>query len=142
MLQPPPHIDQSLLRAYEQTHYCLPSLNATVKVGSVCPPLEEWLADHGIRCGAFVTAYNPGSAPHTAAENQYWQATLQAELDQWQQAYLPAIHRDPSGRWPEEPAYFVLELEAVQAITLGRRYGQNAVLGYEAKRGATLWWCQ
>jgi hypothetical protein len=141
VLRPPPNIDQSLVRAYERTHYCLPTLSAIVRVGAICPILEDWLRGEGLKGGVFITAYNPGSRLLPATENRCWQNTLETELRQWQQAYLPAIHRDPDEQWPDEPACFVFELKATAALALAKRYQQKAVLVYQLTGGAALWWC-
>ncbi|RME94199.1 MAG: DUF3293 domain-containing protein [Bacteroidetes bacterium] len=97
--------------------------------------------ERGFGGGAFVTAYNPASRLRSEAENAHWQSVLEAELQGEHQLYLTAIHRDPSGKWPDERSCFVLGIEAASAIELGRRYGQNAIVIYTSGRGAQLEWC-
>ena len=50
-----------------------------------------------------------------------------------------ALYAEPAQDAEEERRQHVASLQFHARLS---DFGQNAVLGYEAKRGATLWWCQ
>jgi hypothetical protein len=41
---------------------------------------------------------------------------------------LPGVSKDPAGEWPDEEGIFAFGLGWEHALTLGRRFGQNAII--------------
>lgn len=90
------------------------------------------------RSGSFVTAWNPRSAPATAAENAAAAATMAAEIEACGWRALPhrGVGDDPA--WPAEEGWFVLDLDEATAQALAHAYGQNAIVRIEPGRPARL----
>lgn len=80
------------------------------------PARPEW---------AFVTAWNPASRPLSAAENERRQQGLLAELRGRFQT-LPG--RGAGEGWEPEESVLVLGIPKDEAILLGRRFGQLAIV--------------
>ena len=83
---------------------------------------------HTVSCAAFITACNPLSQLLSDAENQQRQTELAAELARRSLTYLEGLGQSASGDWPGEPSFLVLGLALEAAKTMGRAYGQNAVV--------------
>lgn len=82
----------------------------------------------GVESSAFVTAHNPGSQRLSSRENARRHAGLLRELAAAGRAVIDAVACDPQGTWPDEASLFVPGLSHAAARSLGRRWGQNAVV--------------
>ena len=136
----PTTLKPELLNAYLETDYqvVLPQGDShahtfTMHVGEACEPLSKLYQDRGIRCAAFITAYNPYSAAHEDLDNETRQASLLQTLDQHKVVYLLGEGRHPSGKWPAEPSVLALNLPLDASKRLGMRFHQNAVLWCDAR---------
>jgi hypothetical protein len=122
-------IPDRLLGAYRATNYCvdLPQGRVLLRIGERSPALDAILEAHGQKQWAFVTAYNPGSRPDPAGN-----VVHHAELLSWAQARgLPcfaARSMADDGGWPVEESLLVVGLAHEEARSLGRRFGQVAVV--------------
>ncbi len=99
-----------------------------LRIGINSAQLEKLYQQHKTSCGVFITACNPFSRKLDNATNAAKQAELTKELAQRGLSFIEGEGRHPSGGWPAEPSYFVLDLSLEEAKALGRRYGQNAVV--------------
>ena len=77
----------------------------------------------------FITAWNPGSVPHSDAANETANATLVARLDAIGARRLPAHAFDKNGQW-REAGWLVGDVEESLLDLLGREFGQAAVLSW------------
>ena len=95
--------------------------------GSEFYNMAALLQKHGASTAAFITAYNPLSQPTDEAINKHKQGELVNEVKaRWQ--FLEGEGTDYNGNWPAEPSLFVFGISFEDAIELGVRYGQNAIL--------------
>ena len=127
-------LSPELLAAYQDADYVVFAEPPIVlKVGIPSPRLDALLEAEGVPCAAFVTAANPRSKPRSKEEN----ARALAGLDQLVAAsgypWRPAEGREPDGSWVE-PSRLVLGISRDNAETLGRLFGQNAILFIEKGR--------
>lgn len=83
--------------------------------------------DHGMSW-AYMTAWNPASIPQMEFVNRGRQEELELSLRGSGAGVLPGVSRDPVGQWPDEEGILAIGLGWEQALTLGRRFGQNAIL--------------
>ena len=75
-----------------------------------------------------LTACNPASLPLDGNENASRQSQLECELlDSGFETYVGENVADDAG-WPVEESCFVPDIAVAVAMTLGEKYGQNAVL--------------
>ena len=96
--------------------------------GRASPELRRLYARYGVASAAFVTAWNPQSEPADDAANATAQIALRAALATHGCTALEAFGADVTGRWPGEPSLLAMGLAESDAIALGRRFRQNAIL--------------
>jgi len=93
-----------------------------------------------VQRAALITAYNPFGQQCLPELNQSNQAQLIADVEsQWN--YLPAEGYDPSGQWPAEPSLLVLGISLDDALELGRKYKQHAILYVDGAGHTNLYDC-
>lgn len=121
--------EAALLRAYRETEYIVftePAL--TLRVDEVSPALLQLHQASGVRASAYVTACNPGSRRLSDAENADRQARLRLAVEQRGNTFFDGIGLHPGGDWPGETSLLLLGLELPEAVSLGRAWGQRAIL--------------
>jgi hypothetical protein len=121
---------QQLEAAYRATRYTVqaPGGGFELQVDLPSPPLAALLTSRGFREAAYLTACNPASAVHSAAENQARTARLALDLAASGWVVFDGQAIDPEGKWPPECSFLVLGANVAAAAGLGRRHGQNAIL--------------
>lgn len=72
-----------------------------------------------------ITAWNPGK-PLPAEENRRRNVELRHELDERGYVVFDAVGRSRDSRW-EEWGYAIVGVDRVEAVEIGRRYGQLAI---------------
>jgi hypothetical protein len=124
---PPIHPD--LIRAYENAIY---EINAThritLKVSEYSHLLEELHKHHQCTTSALITACNPRSQILSAAENETRMLALIEAVEKLGYRHLPAVGRDPNGKWPDEPSLWIAGLTKNEAGNLAHRFEQNGFL--------------
>lgn len=118
-----------LLTAYLQTSFnvLMPAGTITLRCGRHSIDLDRLLKDAGASCWAYLTAYNPNSQQLGGDENRRRQDKLVAEVS----AKFSVLHGEGVGadqNWPPEPSVLVLGMDREEAMRVGSRYGQNAVV--------------
>lgn len=129
----------TLQKVYEQTSYQtdVPQLN--IRLYTLHPDLDDVLITNGCRTWAFLTAWNPGSHPMPFTENQQRNAGLAEELKPWKVMYGRGI--PDHGDWTPEESFLVLGIVKEDALMLGVKWGQHAILYGELATPAQLIWC-
>lgn len=92
----------------------------------------------GGRPFAVVTAHNPGSQPLPAEENARRHRELEQVLREGGYELAPGVGRSPDGKWREE-GFTVFGIGLEEALAVGRRFGQNAIVYGEGERVALAW---
>jgi uncharacterized protein len=124
----------ALIESYERALYALHS-GLVLRIGVRDAGLDRLLEACGATTAAFVTAANPRGEARTRAENEAAMAALRASLAL---AWLPGEGRDSEGRWGAEPSLLVLGMARADAVALGRRLEQNAIVFIERGRAPEL----
>ncbi|MEE2857890.1 MAG: DUF3293 domain-containing protein [Planctomycetota bacterium] len=103
-------------------------------------PVEEGITEGGYLLPDpihVVTAYNPDCIPHTEAENQ----RRHQEMDDWIHDHdLPLWEGTgfaSDGGWSEE-GFALVGLSRMEALAVGRRWGQRAIWEWNAEALLTL----
>lgn len=120
-------MNQDLLQAYANALYRIDGI-LDFRIGEHNKQLEQLHAARGAAHSHFITAFNPASRRLPAEENAARHDELGKRLDALGVAKVAAAGLDPSGQWPPEPGYLVFDLALDVVLSLGRRYGQNAVV--------------
>lgn len=126
--------EAALWRAYERTRFCVDDGHRRIcfMAGSRNRSFDALLVRHHARRWAFITAWNPGSINLPREQNDARQAQLRHAVAEYES--LPgegigpaeAIGNEP--RWPPEESLLVLNISRGKAASLGRRFGQFAIV--------------
>lgn len=120
-------ITAELLQAYTETdfivHHTAPF---SLKIGVLSHSLLHLFLKKNVVCAAFLTAYNPFSESLPEYKNKALQAALEDDLKKRSLTFIDGIGQHPSGDWPGEPSFLVLDLDLAAATTLAKIYQQNA----------------
>jgi hypothetical protein len=121
-----------LARAYESATYEVDFPNETVAFhAGAGPPREPPFV--------VLTAFNPGHARPSAAENEAANEDLRRLLDRRGLAWLPARGTN-ADRTHVEPSFAVFNLPIAEALEIARHFRQSAVFSWDGHRG-TIEWC-
>jgi len=96
--------------------------------------------DAPVQRTALITAYNPFGEQVLPSINQSNQEQLLTEIEsRWN--HLPAEGYDPSGQWTAEPSLLVIGISLDDALGLGRKYEQHAILYVDDSGHTNLYAC-
>lgn len=121
-------LDESLVNAYKQTTYAVPSLKINIRIGEKCPLLDQLLQKLERRSWCFVTAWNPQSELYSIEENKQRNQRLRADLVQSGYTYYDGLGIGDDGRWPAEESFLVIGIQRLKALKIAKEWGQNAIV--------------
>ena len=126
-------VPRSLVTAYRAAHYVVfdEERPAVLHIGERCAALDELLEQENAWSAAFVTAFNPGGLPRHESENVEAFGRLCEDVNATPYAVYLGEGRDPKGEWPPEASLLVVGISRADAESLGRRFGQNAIVFVE-----------
>ncbi len=123
----------SLVEAYKTTNYTVLAAKIFVlNVGQKSDGLEDLYRRLHIQTSAFITAFNPYSKALTHEENITRNEALKNELDGIALAVVKGYGQGPEGLWEKEDSFLAFGITKEEAIKLGDKYEQNAILWCEA----------
>jgi hypothetical protein len=93
------------------------------------------------RC-AFITACNPRSRKVSDADNAERMTELESVLRNRGYDYYEGLGVPDNDDWDPEPSYLVVDVSKDEAVELGRKFGQNAVVYCHADGRPTLLDCR
>jgi hypothetical protein len=116
-----------LIQAYTETNFIVHAEPPfTLKIGTQSSALVQLFDKTNVLCAAFITACNPFSESLPAHKNHEFQKILQDALTKRSLKFINGIGQHPSGNWPGEPSFLVLDLDLAAARVLARYHKQNA----------------
>lgn len=124
-------ISPELWSAYRRTRYCVdatPEGDFCLRVDQLCPPADRLCTYHGARDWAFISACNPRSRALDEAHNAARMQALQRLLEELALPSYPARGIADDGAWPAEPGLLVVGAGRRQALALGARFEQYAIV--------------
>ena len=131
----------TLLEHYKNTDYwfVVNDRKITLSVDSINCDFNSLCHDFNCRTGAFITAFNPHSAPLSISENRQRNRLLESDLEKLTNIrYFYGAGEDLDNQWPAEESFMILGVQQQTAIDLTRRYQQNAFLWIEYRHAAVL----
>ena len=122
-------LDPDLVQAYRDAVYEIHADTIIrLKVSEYSHSLVKLHKKHNCSTSALITACNPRSQILSDAENAVRMTALTAEIEALGYAYLPAMAKDPQGRWPDEAGLWIAGLTKNEAEHIARSFEQNALL--------------
>ena len=142
--QPFAGLARGLVDAYRATTYAAdtPLGPVRLRIGANDERLDRLLRDRGVTAWVYVTAWNPRSQPTAEAENQRRNEQLRGAVAARRLACFEGVGRDEDLDRPGEASLLVLGIGRAEALSLGRRFGQNAVVFGEIGGPAELLDCR
>jgi len=133
-------IDAAFIAAYQTTDYIVfdDHQQVVLRIDESNPMADDLLRRHGAVQATMITAWNPESAPLSAAENDQRQAVLWQWIADHHLFALAAEGRDPSGQWPAEESCLIFDIAPQTVAELGRRFSQNAIVSISLGRAPSL----
>jgi len=128
-----------LIAAYRNALYVVfgwPEL--VIRIGEPNPDLDELLEAEGAATAAFITAANPHGEATSAWKNEIANAALVDTQTKAGYRCFEGEGRDPQKRWTPERSVLVMGIPRAQAETVGRAFGQNAIVFVEKGRAPEL----
>ena len=128
-----------LIAAYRNALYVVfgrPEL--VIRIGEANPDLDELLEAEGAATAAFITAANPGGVLTSAWKNEIANAALVETQTKAGYRCFEGEGRDPQRRWKPERSALVVGIPRADAETVGRAFGQNAIVFVEKGRAPEL----
>ena len=138
----PRTLDRRLVAAYLRSIYRILDPPFDIRIGA-SPPLDlkQWLLERSFQSFDFLTAVNPASRILSNSENALRQEVLRTNLLPFlPNDPYPAIHLSENSDWPAEKSWWAPGLPAEQAVDLGRRFEQNALVFWRQGGEVELWW--
>ena len=123
----------SLIEAYNTTNYTvLAAQRFVLNVGQKSEGLVDLYRRLRVNTSAFITAFNPYSKTLSYEENILRNQALKNELDDIAWAVINGYGQDPEGMWEKEESFLAFGITKEEAMLLGNKYEQNAILWCEA----------
>ncbi|NLO80373.1 MAG: DUF3293 domain-containing protein [Xanthomonadaceae bacterium] len=120
-----------LLAAYRATRYVVdtsPIGRFVLRIGQPSAAADRLCRLLGQASWVYVTACNPRSRLLPPEENAARMAALERVLQAQGWRYFPGTGCGDDLNWPPEPSLLVPGVDRAQAVSLGRRFEQNAVV--------------
>lgn len=99
-----------------------------LRIGERSERLDALLRERGCDDWVFITAWNPGSRRLSAEENDARQADLLDALQQRGREWLSGSGIPADASWQPEASVLVFGTCRAEAVALGKRFGQLAVV--------------
>ncbi|MFT5165252.1 MAG: hypothetical protein ACI8P3_000476 [Saprospiraceae bacterium] len=135
------NIDQSLLKAYNETLYSTFNPAYLIKIGQKNEDLSIFLFDNNAYTWAFVSASNPFSIKISSEENQQRHQSLLDFTKNSGLRFLEGEGKHPDSDWSEK-SLLILDISKREAIKLARDFEQNAIVFGYFNRAAELVICR
>lgn len=134
---------QDLEKAYRRTTYVALTSRGELRtrVGRPHPELDQLLVENNAETWAYITAWNPKSEPLGEQENHARQEKLEEELRDAGYAFFQGQGTADNGEWPPEDSVLVVGIPRQEAVSIGVRYAQNAIVYGRLGEAAVLVWC-
>lgn len=129
-------ISKELLQGYQATCYSILNPNIDIYLDKENEALQSFLKEQSFDSWCFITAWNPFSKALSLEENTALNSKLEADLINY--TVFPAAGKDTLDEWPLEISFFVGNISKEQAIFLGKKYEQNAIVFGDAQKKVDL----
>jgi len=119
-------ITTELLEAYKATCYEIINPKIQIYIDKENKELFNFIKENYISSWCFITAWNPYSKELSNDENILLNNSLEKDLKDYK--IYAGQGQGTIGDWPPEPSFFVVNINEEDAMTLGIKYKQNAIV--------------
>lgn len=124
------NLDQSLIKAYQDTIYSTSNPKIDIEIGKENEALSVFLFDNNAYTWAFVSASNPFSIEITDRENTKRHQSLKDFVANSGLRQIEGLGKSKDGEWSEK-SLLILDISKKEAIKLAQNFEQNAIVfGY------------
>lgn len=138
-------IDPYLVESYRSTTFRVFLNNDAVffdlKISQINKNFDEWCQGLHINSWSIITAENPISRKLSRSENQKKTILLRQAIVDLHFDFMTAIGIPADEKWEAENSFFIPNITADEAKTLGSRFQQNAVVFGGPFDAPNLIWC-
>lgn len=129
-----------LLKAYLETDFIVYEPYMIIKVGKSNKALDELLMKNNCHSWAYITAWNPYSEITHPSVNHQQNIELRSDVTGFAVYEGEGVGTDPN--WAPEKSFLILGIDRDDAILLGKKYKQNAIVFGTIQLPAELIWVQ
>ncbi len=127
---------KELIEAYNATDYKVYSPAIIITVRKLNKDLDKLLLENNEIDWTYITSCNPFGRDCSEDENKnYYESLLQYVSDN---KYFEGEGQGIDTTWPAEKSILIIGISASQAIEIGNRYNQNAILVGKYEQEAEL----
>ena len=117
---------KELIEAYNATEYKVFSPTIIITVGKLNKELDKLLFENNETEWSYITSCNPYSRDCSEDENKnYYESLLQHVSDY---KYYEGVGQGINTSWPAEKSILIIGISESQAIQIGNKYNQNAIV--------------
>ncbi|MDA3921429.1 MAG: DUF3293 domain-containing protein [Salinisphaera sp.] len=132
--------------AFDATDYqtILDGDACSIRIGRPAPAaVASWIDENAASGTAWIiTGDNPGAAQDSPGRNDARRTLLAIWVDRPGIEAITSTHHASDGRWPDEHGLLIAGIDDALALSLGRRFGQAAIVAVSAHDVARLWWLE
>ncbi len=129
---------------YKQTEYkvMLEHQTLSLRIGQHDAETDRLLiAETGLKNEWFIiTPCNPRSELARSELNLFYFNELRYVLESRAGQWVQALNCDPTGQWPDEPGFLLVDADRVWVMELGERFYQNALVTAKIGEPPRLLW--
>jgi hypothetical protein len=129
---------KDLIEAYKETDFNIYEPRITINVGKLNQELDQLLKTHNCIDWAYITAWNPYSEITDVKLNEQNNNQLRNDLIGYTVFDGEGIGSDPS--WKPEKSFLILGIALDDAILIGKKYRQNAIIAGKVNEVPQLIW--
>jgi len=122
------NIDESLLKAYQQTSFRLLDSHIHIKINALNPDLDSFLIDNNAFRWVYLSADNPQSNLVSPAENKANRERFLQYCKENKFRYWPGRATPASGDWPAEENLLLLDVDKYRGDLLAIEFDQKGYL--------------
>jgi hypothetical protein len=136
-------LDPALRTAYERAIYAVfASPGVEFRIGEPSDVLDAMMAMSHVNCAAFVSSANTRGVATPENERRLAEFLLRSQLDGLsEKGKYRVFHgegRDAEGKWTAEPSVLIMGIPRAEAMSLGLRLEQNAIVYIEKGKAPEL----
>lgn len=117
---------KDLINAYSNTSYNIFTPEIKITIGQRSAELDGLVERHRCTEWAFITAWNPFSRILSTEENNKREKQLREEVRQYPHFEGEGVGTDPE--WKPERSLLILGISEKDALRLGEKFQQNAIV--------------